>query len=34
VIADEREVAVALSPRDLVDRDLEQIAETVAVKQL
>jgi hypothetical protein len=34
VIADQRQVAVALSPRDLVDRDLKQIAEPVAVQQL
>ena len=29
VIADQRQVAVALSPRDLVDRDLKQLAEPV-----
>ncbi len=34
VIADHRQVAVALSPRDLVDRDLKQTAEPVAVDQL
>ena len=34
VIADDRQVAVALAPRDLVDRDLKQIAEPVAVDQL
>ena len=34
VIADQRQVAVALSPRDLVDRDLKQIAEPVGVEQL
>jgi hypothetical protein len=34
VIADQRQVAVAPSPRDLVDRDLEQIAQPVGVDQL
>jgi len=29
VIADEREVAMAFSPRDLVDRDLKQVAEPI-----
>ena len=34
MIADDRQVAVALSPRDLVDRDLKQTCEPVAVDQL
>ena len=34
VVADERQVPMAFAPRDLVDRDLEQIAETVGVDQL
>jgi hypothetical protein len=34
VVADEREVAVALAPGDLVDPDRKQIAEPVAVQQL
>jgi len=29
VIADQRQVAMTLAPRDLVDRDLKQIAETI-----
>src|SRR5450755_31187 len=33
VIADQREVAVALAPRDLVDRDLEQVVESVGGQQ-
>ena len=33
VIADQRQVAMALAPRDLVDRDLKQIAEAVLAEQ-
>jgi len=32
VVGDQRQVAVALAPRDLVDADLEQLVETVGVK--
>ena len=34
VIADQREIPMPLAPRDLVDRDLKQIAEPVGVDQL
>src|SRR6266498_2096137 len=34
VIADQRQVAVALAPRDLVDRDLKQIAQPVGLIEM
>jgi hypothetical protein len=34
VITDERQVPMALAPRDLIDRDLEQSLETVAIELL
>jgi folate-dependent phosphoribosylglycinamide formyltransferase PurN len=34
VVADQREVAVALAPRDLVDRDLKQVLEPISGQQL
>ena len=34
VITDQRQVPVSLAPRDLVDRDLKQIAETVQLAQV
>jgi hypothetical protein len=34
VIANERQVPMSLAPRDLIDRDLEEIAETIAIELL